>query len=177
MKNFRRKLLVITLAAVAVGASVIGTSGPAAAADGPRPDLIIREPSVGAAWIGEGVYNTNGAGQTIFSGAPVGESVRAESVLQNEGPGIATFRVSATDGNASFGARYKLNGTNVTKQLRGNGSVDVSLAVGYSASIIVVSKVKPGGLDYHATFQVTARSRTANQLADAVRLQVVAQLS
>lgn len=82
----------------------------------PMPDVLVRN-LADAAFIGSGVYNTTGAGQT--KAQTVANAVKATYVLrlQNHGLVSGTFKVTGTAGSSSFVVAYfdaASGGSNIT---------------------------------------------------------------
>lgn len=156
-----------TIVAVALGTiAAVTVSGwaptTASAANGSQPDLMIREPSVSPVWEGDGIYNTDGAGQAVATGGYPGFKATIEVRVGNDGPTTDTFRVRAPMSDDRVAFRYTLNGTKITKQLRDAGSYDVKIGGWGSVLLTVVVKIKSGtppGL--HRSALVRARSTSA----------------
>ncbi len=78
-----------------------------------RPDVRIRLGTSGA-YVGDGVYNTTGAGQNVTAGAPRGTTVTYLASIQNDGISSDSFAVRATPSDPAFSIIYRHQGVDVT---------------------------------------------------------------
>jgi hypothetical protein len=112
-----------------------------------RPDVMVRTLPHGD-FVGDDVYNVDGAGQGVSKLVKPGRTVKFEVRLENDGSDTHDFLVIANTNQRKFSARYFIEGTEVTDQIgfgmnvgelaAGGGSVDITVKVSASA------RAKPG---------------------------------
>lgn len=79
----------------------------------PHPDARIKVGSTGT-YVGENIFNTTGAGQTVTGRAPNLHSVTYFVSVQNEGIVAEPLRVKGSASAANYTVRYTVGGVNVT---------------------------------------------------------------
>jgi uncharacterized protein YkwD len=154
-----RRLLVAPALCVALVTTVLVGAGAASAQapTPPRPDGLIRRASE-SAFVGNGIYNTNGAGQTRSAVVGANGLVRFYVRVQNDGPDPGDIRVIGTPESSAFAVRYYV------------GSRSVSPAV--KAGTFVFNGVHPGA---HRTLTVEVEPRAASDPGDQRRVVISAR--
>lgn len=140
-----------------------------------RPDLSAR-PATMSSYTGVGVYNLDGATQTV--GQPIAKTVKATYYLhvQNNGNLPDTFTITGTAAPVGWTVEYKDStaGTTITSAITGTGWLTPMLSPGSVATLAVY--VTPGatlGADAVATLTVTGVSNTSTTQKDVVVLQTI----
>jgi hypothetical protein len=103
-----------------------------------QPDAAIKS---GGSFVGEDIYNVNGAGQAVTKNAARDQQVSYRVRIQNDGDDPYAFRVGGPASDARFSIRYKASGVDVTGDVT-TGNFFTPL-VEPDTSFIVVIKVKP----------------------------------
>ena len=131
-----------------------------------QPDLWIG--ATPAASIGQGIYNTNGSGQSISQTGIVGAPITSYLTVQNAGLLTDTFTLLATESNSSgWTVQYQDNdtGANVTAAMK-TGTQSVTLGAGMTK----VYRISATGATSSSTDTVQV---TAVSTADPTRQDVV----
>ena len=108
-----------------------------------QPDnLIGRSPSP-AAGLGNNLYNTSGAGQTLKLTSKQATTVRATLNVQNDCALTDTFSVRGTKGNSLFNVGYFNSATNVTAAVTTGTYATPALTRGQTSPLSIVVKPNP----------------------------------
>jgi hypothetical protein len=118
----------------------------AAAAATYRPDALVRP--AGGAYLGDGVYNTSGASQTVSAEVTAGTTGTFDVQLQNDGTATDSWTLAQAPGAAiaGFAHSWQYNGSDVTGAVNG-GSLGITGV--------------PTGSTRQLTFAVTPAAGTA----------------
>jgi hypothetical protein len=100
-----------------------------------QPDLLI-------AGVGNGIYNTTGAGQTVSRKLLPGQSVKLPITLGNDGTGYDALSVAVAGSSKAFVVNYIFDGTNMTKAVRAGTFTSGLLSPSGTASLVLVAKAK-----------------------------------
>jgi len=171
MRHFR---ILVALIAVLMGLAA-SPEAPAAAVAGSRADAMIR--MVGqAAWAGNGIYNTTGAGQARER--RIGATGRGIFYIhvENDGAAAADYRVSGSLHTARFSVRYKVGSMDVSDAVKDGRYQINDLAPGAHRTITVEVRTRhavPRGTSF--TSRVRSRS-LADDTVDVTRATVVRPL-
>lgn len=106
----------------------------------PQPDGRIKLGATGT-YVGENVYNTTGAGQTVTGRAPNLHSVTYYVSVQNDGVVAETIRVKASTSTSTYSVKYKVDGVNVTPAMTAGTYRTPTLAPGAAVLVKVVVTV------------------------------------
>ncbi len=98
----------------------------------PQPDGQIRGAS-DAAYVGDGVHNADGSGQTSSQGVKAGQTTTFQILVQNDGSASDSFRVQGSVGTWAISVKYLAGST---------GSTDISAAV--AAGTYATGDLAPG---------------------------------
>ena len=140
-----------------------------------QPDLTIRAASA-STYIGAGIINRTGAGQTAESLVKDGTAASYVIQVSNAGMTADRFTLTAPAGGAGWSVSYRdlAGGVDITKQLTGAGWTTGTLAAGAAASISVsvtpTAWVKPGSSNALLVFAI---STADNAQADAVKVVTI----
>jgi hypothetical protein len=168
-----QRLVLLVAGALALGVAPLGVAS-AQESDGPSPyessvepttrgspviaDVVIA-PREDKPYIGDGIYNATGEGQTITKNASPGETKRFITDVNNDGEsGPNRFYGSGSAKASCFRVRYIFKGVNLTQRITrgGRGFLDASLPPGTSELVIKV-RVKgcaPKGSSNDATLNL-----------------------
>ena len=97
-----------------------------------KPDALIRRQGE-TAWLGDGIYNTTGVGQTRSRTVAAGTPAVYDLKVQNDGTVPIQVKVKAPPSGTGWTVRYfnaLTGGTEITNQVIGNGWLSPILAVG-----------------------------------------------
>jgi hypothetical protein len=136
-----------------------------------RPDARIGT-SAGGPFIGNGVYNATGAGQSKTISAARGHSGTFFVDIQNDGLLADTFTVTGTGTARGFAVRYFRGATNVTSQVKNGTFSTGSLAPGARSTLKMVVKLSASSANV-GSFLIKARSLPGTP-PDAVKATVKA---
>jgi hypothetical protein len=106
-----------TAVAPFVGAEAASAAGSRSAAAEFRPDALVRP--VGGTYLGDGVYGTDGVGQTVSATVPAGEAAQFDVLLQNDGTAVEILRIAGSPTSAIPGINHywAANGNSATQQV------------------------------------------------------------
>jgi hypothetical protein len=139
-----------------------------------RPDALIRAHG-DAAWVGDGIYGSSGAGQSRRRPASAQRHALFQLRVRNDGPSAARFRVTGTSGDPQWSVRYGALGANLTPEVTGTGWTTPLLAPGATA-MLALSVWPRSAVEAGARKAVRVRSESLDTPAvlDVVRAVAVA---
>lgn len=133
-----------------------------------RPDARIRVGPSGA-YVGDGVYNTTGAGQNVTASAPRGTTVTYMASIENDGITTDSFSLRATPSDQAFRIAYRHQGVDVTDEViagsYGTGAMDSGSAFHIKVEV-TVRATAPAGARVRAV--LNAKSSDFPQRKDTV---------
>ncbi len=135
----------------------------------PRPDALIRRGPTGV-YVGDGVYNTTGQGQTRNAAAHLGGSVTYFVALQNDATVPDEIRVRGMSSTNGFNIRYYTNGTGITHDVTRGTYTTATLAPGASVTLkieVTVATNVPVGAQLSGV--LTAKSGADRTVRDVVK--------
>jgi uncharacterized delta-60 repeat protein len=109
-----------------------------------RPDAQIRGGPADATYLGDDVYNLNGAGQTLQRRVRPGFGDRFNVRVENDGDCPDTFLVHGAGGSAKFKIAYWSEGLNVTPEVVAGTFETPELGAGESADLVAYIWAKRG---------------------------------
>lgn len=138
-----------------------------------RPDAQIRKAGQ-ATFKGDGVYNTDGSGQTASAGLARGASVDFTVKLENDGNVVDPLTVTGTAAGAGFSVRYfDAAGAEITTAVLAGTYSTGPLAPGANRTIRVRVKARSGAaVGARQAVTITAGSGTDAAVVDVVRTTV-----
>jgi sugar lactone lactonase YvrE len=132
-----------------------------------RPDGRV---GVGAApLVGNDVYNTTGAGQSVAAAGKPGRTVAFKISIQNDGSGADSFKVKAGGSSAAYAVKYLKGATDITAAVVGGRYRTASLAKGAATTIVARVTIKPSA----AVGSSLARPVTITSVGDGTKKDVV----
>ena len=111
-----------------------------------QPDNLIKNSSE-SAYLGDNVYNADGAGQTKTQSVKAGRSATFDFMIQNDGSATDSFTVRGSGGSTGFTVKYYVGvsgGTDITTAVTGGTHALNNLAPGASQVIRAVVTVARG---------------------------------
>lgn len=141
-----------------------------------RPDLIIGTLESGADYVGEGIFNSDGSGQTRITSSSTGESAVYYIKIKNAGNTSDEAIITGPAGSGDWAATYydaKTGGNNITAQITSSGWPTVSLGSAETKELRVVVQNSGTAL---ATFEglITSTSSGDGITVDAVKFSATA---
>ncbi len=142
-----------------------------------KPDAQLKL-STSTSFVGDNVYNTTGAGQTISAKGKRGKKVTIVIAVQNDGNNSDTFTLKGTGSQKGFKAAY-LQGsagtTSLTTQIV--AGTYTTLGVGPTSSVdvrLVITVSKTALVGSHKTWTLLATSNGDPTKKDAVKVKIKA---
>ena len=140
-----------------------------------RTDALVKKLGA-AAYTGNGIYNTTGAGQAVTAGVKRGRTATFLLEVQNDGTQPTTFRIKGAGAAAGFAVRY-LKGAagskDITSAVTSGTYRMVRVAPGQSQLLQLVVTVKPGAsIGAVQSWLVLATSANDTTKKDAVKAKV-----
>lgn len=167
---------------LAVASLLAAMASPSAAAEpegaGNQPDVLVSRSD--ASFIGDGVYNTTAAGQTLTRTKPRGTTASFYVRLQNDGPVETFVSFRGCAGNSSFGVRYFVLDDNLQNPVEMTDLV----VQGWTGPVpgddegspflvrIKVNQAAPAGATLNCKFKVHTSNDGITYLRDAVKMTV-----
>jgi hypothetical protein len=130
------------------------------------PDGTIKRPRDASA-LGDGVYNTTGAGQTSLTKIKRGKTAVYQLGFQNDTVDADTLTLTGCRSTRGFKVSYFDDSTNVTSQVTGSGLSTGALAPGAFEALTLKIKVGKSG-PKNKSCLVRARSQSSPLLQDVV---------
>jgi hypothetical protein len=162
----RRLAALLLVTALGLPAAAEAQPGPAPI---PRPDAMVRrysEPTT----VGNGVYNTTGAGQTRVSFVTDQGRVRFVLRFENDGTAVDDLVVAGTRSNDFFTTRYLLGQQDVSARVKAGAFRFDGVPVGaHRALTLEVTARRGTPVDRRIVAGVAVRSRTDPEQVDRVR--------
>jgi uncharacterized protein YkwD len=138
----------------------------------PRPDALIRRPGQ-AAYSGNGVYNTTGAGQSRTAVIGTRGLARFYVQIQNDSQGSDSIRLVGTRESSAFAVRYFLGSRQVSPIVKDGTLILRNLAPGGHRGLTVEVEAKRGARPgSQRTVVVSARSVADGRVRDNVTATV-----
>ena len=136
-----------------------------------KPDGRIRLGSSGA-FVGDNVYNTTGAGQSVAGSAKKGKTIVYQVSVQNDGSAADRFKLKASGtATSKFTVKYFKGSTDITRKVVAGTYRTSSLGVGAALTITVKVTVKSAaavGTSVTRLLTITSAGNSASK--DAVKL-------
>jgi hypothetical protein len=140
-----------------------------------QPDMLVRTPA--ATWVGDGIYNSTGADQTISRQQGTDETRLTTLRVQNDGAAPDSFLVTGTGSTAQMTVHYfdrATGGTDITSQVTGAGWTGAALSPGIFRDFRVETTLTSAANGNSSrTTTVTAHSVTKPKYLDVVKVVTI----
>jgi sugar lactone lactonase YvrE len=138
-----------------------------------RPDALLRRAGAGVPFVGDGIYNDTGAGQSRTRKVAAGTRSTFLVQVQNDGSYLDGSKLQGGAGDADFAVRYFSGTTNVTTAVV-NGTYETSVLPPDSAETIkvVITAKATAAVDAKIRCAITASSSAGPAQKDVVAATV-----